>query len=206
MDQDTQDSGWRGSADLWLTAAQEALLDGGIEAVKILPLAQRLKMSRTSFYWFFKSREELLDALLSRWRDKNTGNLVRQAEKPAATVAEAMLNVFDCWLDPGLFDARFEMAVRGWALSAPAVLAELRRADEDRLHALSALLVRFGHPPHHADVRARTIYLTQIGYISMQVQEDPATRMDRIPDYVLIFTGQPPAPEDMARFRARHGL
>lgn len=206
MDQDTQDSGWRGSADLWLTAAQEALLDGGIEAVKILPLAQRLKMSRTSFYWFFKSREELLDALLSRWRDKNTGNLVRQAEKPAATVAEAMLNVFDCWLDPGLFDARFEMAVRGWALSAPAVLAELRRADEDRLHALSALLVRFGHAPHHADVRARTIYLTQIGYISMQVQEDPATRMDRIPDYVLIFTGQPPAPEDMARFRARHGL
>lgn len=206
MEQDIQETGWRGSSDLWLDAAQAALLEGGVDAVKILPLAQRLKMSRTSFYWFFKSREELLDGLLSRWRDKNTGNLVRRAEMPAATVAEAMLNVFDCWLDPQLFDARFEMAVRGWALAAPAVLAELRRADEDRLQALAALLVRFGHSPAQADVRARTIYLTQIGYISMQVSEDLATRMARIPDYVLIFTGQRPADRELAAFRARHGL
>jgi AcrR family transcriptional regulator len=206
MDQDIQETGWRGSSDLWLDAAQAALLEGGVDAVKILPLAQRLKMSRTSFYWFFKSREELLDGLLSRWRDKNTGNLVRRAEMPAETVAEAMLNVFDCWLDPGLFDARFEMAVRGWALAAPAVLGELRRADEDRLQALAALLVRFGHSPGQADVRARTIYLTQIGYISMQVSEDIATRMARIPDYVLIFTGQRPTPAELARFRARHGM
>ena len=40
-----------------------------------------------------------------------------------------------------------------------------------------------------ADVRARTVYLVQIGYITMQVKEDLATRMKRIPHYVEVFTG-----------------
>ena len=37
------------------------------------------------------------------------------------------------------------------------------------------MLERWGHAPRDADVRARTIYLVQIGYISMQVQETPAS-------------------------------
>ena len=206
MEQQAHDGGWRGSPDLWLGAAQEALLEGGIEAVKILPLAQRLNLSRTSFYWFFRSRESLLAALLSRWREKNTGNLVQRAGAYAETVAEAMLNVIDCWLDPSLFDARFEFAVRSWALVAPGVLAEVRSADLGRIEALAAMLMRFGEDAARADVRARTIYLTQIGYISMQTEEDLATRMARIPAYVEVFTGQAPAPRELARFHARHGF
>lgn len=206
MEQQAQDSGWRGSPDLWLGAAQEALLEGGIEAVKILPLAQRLKLSRTSFYWFFRSREALLEALLARWREKNTGKLVQRTGAYAETVAEAMLNVIDCWLDPALFDARFEFAVRSWALAAPEVLAQVRRADEERLEALAAMLLRFGEDATRADVRARAVYLTQIGYISMQTEEDLATRMARIPAYVEVFTGRAPAPRELARFHARHGF
>ena len=70
MEQSITDSGWRGSQDVWLEAAYEALLESGIDAVKIQPLARKLNLSRTSFYWFFKDREELLEALLSRWREQ----------------------------------------------------------------------------------------------------------------------------------------
>ncbi|MDO5706009.1 MAG: TetR/AcrR family transcriptional regulator, partial [Paracoccus sp. (in: a-proteobacteria)] len=126
MDQVTQESGWRGSPDGWLDAAQAVLLETGVDAVKVQGLAKRLNLSRTSFYWFFKDREALLDALLTRWRDKNTGAIVRQTEAYAESLPEAMLNVFDCWLDTGLFDARFEFAVRSWALQSDATLAEVR--------------------------------------------------------------------------------
>ena len=34
MDDTTNDSGWRGSRDLWLQAAYQALLEGGVDAVK----------------------------------------------------------------------------------------------------------------------------------------------------------------------------
>ena len=205
MEQSVNESGWRGSPEGWLEAAYDQLLESGVDSVKILPLAKKLNLSRTSFYWFFRDREELLAALLARWREKNTGNLVRQSEAYAESIAEAMLNVFDCWLDKSLFDSPFEFAVRSWALQSPDIAKEVQAADQARLDALSRMFVRFGYKDISADVRARTIYLVQIGYISMQSKEDLAMRMRRIPEYVEIFTGEAPQRREMDRFCARHG-
>lgn len=205
MEATLNETGWRGSHKGWLEAAYQALLESGVDSVKILPLAKKLNLSRTSFYWFFKDREELLAALVARWREKNTGNIVRQSEAYAETLAEAMLNVFDCWLDSSLFDSRFEFAVRSWALQSDEILAEVRKADEMRMAALSRMFVRFGHNENTADVRARTTYLVQIGYISMQSEEDVSVRMQRIPDYIAIYTGEAPQQRELDRFYARHG-
>ncbi|WP_439861234.1 TetR/AcrR family transcriptional regulator [Pseudomonas sp. MBLB4136] len=199
------ESGWRGSAEGWLQAAYDSLVESGVEAVRIQPLAKKLNLSRTSFYWFFKDRDELLEALIERWRAKNTGNLVSQADAYAESIAEAILNVFDCWLNPTLFDSQFEFAVRSWALQEPRVAEEVDVADKARLAALSGMFERFGFDGMSADVRARSTYLTQIGYISMNTHEDALTRMQRIPEYVKIFTGQPPQPRELERFYARHG-
>lgn len=205
MEQTSNDSGWRGSPEGWLEAAYEALLDTGVDSVRIMPLAKKLNLSRTSFYWFFRDREELLDALVKRWRDKNTGNIVKRSEAYAESLAEATLNIFDCWLDRELFDAPFEFAVRSWALQSNDILAEVRDADQTRLDALRQMFVRFGKPESSADVRARSLYLVQIGYISMQTQEDLSVRMRRMEDYVEIFTGKPPEARELDRFFARHG-
>ncbi len=205
MDQFAKDSGWRGSPEVWLEAAYGSLLESGVDAVKILPLAKKLGLSRTSFYWFFKDRDELLAALVWRWREKNTGNLIKQSEAYAETIVEAMLNVFDCWLDKRIFDSPFEFAVRSWALQSNAILVEVQKADQLRLDALTRMFVRFGYKETSADVRARTIYLVQIGYITMQAKEDLAMRMKRIPEYVEIFTGEAPQQRELDRFFARHG-
>lgn len=205
MEQALNDSGWRGSPEVWLEAAYESLLESGVDAVKIQPLAKKLNLSRTSFYWFFEDREALLQALIARWREKNTGNIVKQSEAYAETVAEAMLNIFDCWLDWSLFDSPLEFAVRSWALQSSDILAEVQKADLVRLSAIKRMLVGFGHTDIQADVHSRTVYLVQIGYISMQAREDVAVRMKRIPEYVKIFTGQAPQQRELDRFFARHG-
>ncbi|WP_210527207.1 TetR/AcrR family transcriptional regulator [Rubellimicrobium arenae] len=199
------ETGWRGSADAWLDAAYQALIEGGVEAVKILPLAQRLNISRTSFYWFFKDREELLAALADRWAGKNTGSLLAATQAYAESESEAMLNVIGCFLDPEGFDARFEFAVRSWGLQSPGMTGRVAQADRERLAALTDMLQRWGHAPLDADVRARTIYLVQIGYISLQSEETLGERMRRIPTYVEIYTGRKPEPRELARFHARHG-
>ncbi|MCT7664515.1 TetR/AcrR family transcriptional regulator [Shinella kummerowiae] len=206
MEQATSDSGWRGSQEAWLDAAYDALLESGVDSVKILPLAKRLNLSRTSFYWFFKDREELLSALISRWREKNTGNLVKQTGAYAESLGEAMLNVFDCWLNKELFDSQLEFAVRSWALQSPEIQADVHAADQARMEAIGRMFMRFGYDEAAADVRARTTYLVQIGYISMQSKEDIALRMRRIPEYIAIYTGQPPQQRELDRFFARHGF
>lgn len=201
----TRDTKWKGSRDAWLDAAFELLLESGVDSVRILPLARRLNVSRTSFYWFFRDREALLYALIERWREKNTQGLVRQTDAYAEDIVEAVLNVFDCWLDSGLFDAQLEFAMRSWALQSEEVSREIDRADETRIEALGRMFERHGYEPLEANVRARTIYLTQIGYISMNTRETLEVRMRRIPYYAEIFTGQAPQTRELRRFHARHG-
>lgn len=196
--------GWRGSADLWLDAAYQLLIEGGVEAVKVMPLAERLGLSRTSFYWHFADREALLDGLIARWQSRNTANLVRQTEKPAATITEATLNLFDCWIIQDLFDSRLEFAIRTWALTDPALANTLAAADATRIAAIKAMFLRFGYPEAEADIRAHTVYLTQIGYISMRLTEPLLPRLDRIPPYALTFTGQGPSEAEVTAFRTRH--
>lgn len=200
-----QDTGWRGSPEGWLEAAYDALKESGIDAVRVMPLAKRLGLSRTSFYWFFEDREQLLAALLLRWRDTNTGGLIRQCDSYAESISEAILNVFECWLNAELFDSQFEFAVRSWALQSDEVAKEVAIVDEQRMSALASMFRRFGYDSQGADARARTIYLTQIGYITMKTNEGLVERFHRIPHYVSIFTGKAPRKRELDRFYGKFG-
>lgn len=195
----------RGSADKWLEGAYELLLTSGVDSIRILSLAKKLNLARTSFYWFFSDREELLQALLVRWREKNTGNWISRTSAYADSICEAVLNVFDCWFDDSIFDSRHESAIRNWAQQSADVAAELARADALRISALAGMFTRFGYAADAADVRSRTLYLTQIGYLSMHSQETMRTRMGRISMYVQIFTGREPSEGELNRFFARRG-
>jgi len=203
--EDTVDAA-RGSVEMWLDAAYESLLGGGVESVRILPMAKKLNLSRTSFYWFFTDREELLAALLNRWKSTNTGNWITRAEAYAESVCEAVLNVFDCWFDDTIFDSRFEAAIRSWAQQSPEIAREAADDDERRIAALTDMFRRFDYKPLAADVRARVMYFTQLGYVSTQPKEDMTVRMSRIAEYVEVFTGVRPQKRELQRFFARRNL
>jgi AcrR family transcriptional regulator len=204
MDKSLNDRGWRGSAELWLDAAYDILVEQGVEAVKVMPLAQRLGMSRTSFYWHFQDREALLSGLVARWHGKNTANLVARTESPALTITQSMMNVFDCWITPSLFDSKLEFAIRTWALNDAGLARTLLETDAVRIAALKAMFLRFDYPEKEADIRARTVYLTQVGYIAMRTEESLALRLERMPAYTLTFTGLAPDDAEIADFQARH--
>ncbi|MGR3486668.1 TetR/AcrR family transcriptional regulator [Pseudooceanicola nanhaiensis] len=197
-------TGWRGSRDVWLAAARTALLEGGIDAVKVQPLATGLNLSRTSFYWFFKDRAAILDALLDEWDASNTAALVEGCAAYAETIQEAVLNLISVFLDETRFEPRFDMAVRSWAHQSDAASRRVRQADDRRLAAIRAMFARFGFSDDEADVRARTVYHVQIGYISLQTRESLRDRMARVPAFVKTFAGAAATDRDLARFRARH--
>lgn len=190
--------------DRWLAAAYDLLTEQGVEAVKIMPLAKQIGVSRSGFYWHFKTRSDLLEAMIRRWEDKNTGNLVAQCEAFAENICEAMFNLFDCWLSEDLFDARLDLAIRNWARNDPKLHGRVVQADRLRQEAISAMFRRFGYDERQAHVRAGTVMFTQVGYISMQVFESLETRLQYMPDYVEVYTGQVPTQTDIRRFRARH--
>ena len=56
--------------DAWLAAATDAIADGGFGDARILTLAQRLGVTRGSFYWHFRDHDDFIRSLLERWRDE----------------------------------------------------------------------------------------------------------------------------------------
>lgn len=204
MEQVQNERGWRGSAEVWLDAAYDLLVESGVDAVKVMPLAARLGLSRTSFYWHFPDREALLAGLIARWQGTNTAQLIARTEAPADTITAAMLNVCDLWITPRDFDSRLEFAIRTWALTDPTLTQTLAEVDEARIQALTRMFARFAFSPAEARIRAQTVYLTQIGYISMRTVETLDLRLARIPDYVLVFAGKAPSEAELLAFRTRH--
>ena len=194
----------RGSEGLWLKAAYQTLLESGVDAVRVMSLAKTLNLSRTSFYWHFEDRDALLAALIKCWQDKNTGNLVSQTCLYAETITEAVFNLFDCWLNQELFDAKLDFAIRNWSSQSEDLKTIVDRMDQERINAIQSMFKRFGYSDHEARTRAFTVYYTQVGYISLMVDEQLADRVKKMPAYVEIFTGSCPSESEIKRFNSRH--
>ena len=60
--------GARLTRDNWLDEAFKAVVVGGFENVKVLAIAEKLKVTRGSFYWHFTDHADLVGSLLMRWK------------------------------------------------------------------------------------------------------------------------------------------
>lgn len=184
----------------WLNAARDILVTEGVANVKIQPLGARLGVSRSSFYWYFQNRSDLLSALLDEWADRNTARIVAQCQAPSTNITEALCNFFRCFVDSSQFDRGLDFAVREWSRRDTALRTRVDAADTTRLKAVTKMYMRHGYDASDADTRARILYYMQLGYHALEVQEDMTLRMSRIEGYIKGFTGQTPDPAAMKAF------
>lgn len=184
----------------WLNMARDTLVRDGVGQIKILTLADRMRVSRSSFYWYFKNRDDLLRALLDEWETRNTASIANQCALPASGISEAVCNFFRCFLDPSKFDSGMDFAVREWARRDEALRERVDTADNVRLSAVTDMFIARGFDPTEADARARILYFMQLGYHALDVREPIAERLARVGAYLKGFTGQDPDAEALATF------
>ncbi len=182
----------------WVEAACRLLAEKGVERVRVLPLAQRLGVTRGSFYWHFASRRELLDALIRLWEEKNTRAVLEAATRPAQDLPERFLHLARCWLDQSIYDPRLDIAVRDWARHDRRVLELVHKADDARVAALARIFEAEGEAPRMAFIRARVLYYMQMGYYIVGVREPLERRVGFFREYYAAFTGKA-LPERRAR-------
>jgi AcrR family transcriptional regulator len=149
--------------DDWITAALDAIADGGLAAVGVEPLAARLGATKGSFYWHFENRDALLEAAIRRWEKETTTDVVADItaaahDAPASQFRRLAVSVIE----------RAEQDRVGPALLAsaahPVVAPALERVTAARLNLIATVLRRLGFPPAEARRRALLAYSAYLGH------------------------------------------
>ena len=179
------------SRDAWLALARRQLIESGLEGLKVDRLARAMGVTRGSFYWHFRDRDDLLEALLASWRDANTAPFEDVLSANPGRPDQQLLEFFRIWLDPSLFDAAFDGAVREWARSSKPAERMLQVADKLRMDLLRRIFAAMGYDDLESEVRARIVYYHQVGYYALQVDEPMEQRLRLFPLYYRVLAGVP---------------
>jgi len=181
---------------VWLDAARAILIEEGIDAVKVEPLAAMLEISRSSFYWHFKNRQELLDALMGYWTEVNDRvlrSLVEPQEsdpkEPGAFAKTRLRQLVNLFIDERQFSSEFDMAMREWARKDAAVAKEVARIDKQRIAHLQKIFQGMGHSRPDSLIRAKILYFHQLGYYLTGIKESEEVRKRVAPRYLEVLSG-----------------
>ena len=177
----------------WVAAARALLVAQGIEAVKVDRIARRLGVTRGGFYWHFRSRQALLDRLLAEWEETSIIPFA-QLDQAKPHLESQILQLFLFWLQSKAFDARYDSAIRDWARKSPRVRGAVHKADQRRVAFIAEMFGAAGYPPREAEVRARVLYYTQIGYYALEIEEPEEVRIPLAAPYYEVFTGRKLSP------------
>jgi len=148
----------------WLTAGLQALAESGPEALRIMPIAAHLQVTKGSFYWHFENLEDYRTAVLEEWERHYTGDAIASLDNDRLAPAEKLRT----WIVGATYaDLRLERAVRSWSLNNPAVGAVRRRVDAERMAFLARLLGDVGWPPEAARTLAQWAYCAWLGFATL---------------------------------------
>ena len=159
------------SAARWVEAAMEVLVERGVGAIAIEPLAVRLGATKGSFYHHFPNREALIRAALEEWERTETDVVLERLEAisdPGERIRAVMAAAY-ADVTGGIRDAAL-LASAGEPLVGPVV----ERVTKRRVDYLSARYREIGLPPAAARRRARLLYSSYLGYFSVvRALDDP---------------------------------
>lgn len=146
-------------AAAWVEAAFDALAEGGIDAVRVDPLAKRLGVTRGSFYWHFKDRDALHTAVLKEWRKRQSYRVATRIESRTSAPDERLRQTLALPNSPrAKRAAAIELAIRLWARRDTEAVKAVRHIDRVRLSYYAKLYGEMGAAPAEARRRAFMFY------------------------------------------------
>jgi AcrR family transcriptional regulator len=168
--------------EAWIEAATQVLVDSGIDHVRVDVLAQELGVTRGSFYWHFRDREDLLRRVLQAWSERSTELLT--ARLASAHHADPQAQMRDVISLPfrgraAAKAARIELAIRAWARRDEMARAAVDEADASRIAYHVQLFGQLGFAEEEARARAFILYGYEVAESLLHRQGSAAERQQR---------------------------
>lgn len=148
-------------ATAWVSAALETLAEGGVDSVRVEPLAKALDVTKGSFYWHFTDRRALLDAMLTHWAEGRIAAIRGQVsgDRSAESPTVILLRLADLYTRHGnTRGLAVELAIRAFARNDEGAAKAVHAVDSERLTHVAALFEKLGWPAEDAQARAILFY------------------------------------------------
>ncbi len=129
----------------WLRAARLALLHHGPDGVRVEPLARELGVTKGSFYWHFRDRKAILDALLEDWASETAlltdAVAAVRAEQPGDAVFDRLIEDqkrLSVQSERG--ETPSDAAIFAWAAVDPTIAKRVSGIEAERIHLFRELI------------------------------------------------------------------
>src|SRR5262245_25064990 len=183
------------SRQAWIEVALEAIADGGLAAVAVVPLAERLGSTKGSFYWHFPSRGALVEAALGEWEQTTTSAVIAEVDAASDDPQHQLRMLFKRVTELAARD-RIELALLATA-DHPTVRPVLDRVTRRRIDFTAELFRRLGFSRTDAKRRALLAYSAYLGHAQLVhatpqlLPRTPAARRAYLDDVLAALTSPP---------------
>jgi AcrR family transcriptional regulator len=156
----------------WIHVARTRLAAEGIDSVRVEVLCRDLGVSKGSFYWHFRDREDLLHALLSQWQ-KAEEDWFKEAQSHERSAAARWARLVERGAQPDRI--RFEAAIRAWARQDDRVAKRVAGVERNQREHIAGILREIGFTRRIAEEWSETALLLYLGWLD-RATRDPESQ------------------------------
>ena len=132
--------------------------------MRVEVLAKRCGVTKGSFYWHFKDRQALLDAVLERWREGRIRDIEKTTAGAPGRVREQLHYAIEVYgASRNQKGMSIELAIRDWARHDSRAASIVESVDLYRLECTRRLFVASGMSDAEAKSRSLLLYACVFG-------------------------------------------
>ncbi|MGI5346793.1 TetR/AcrR family transcriptional regulator [Streptomyces sp. CA-250714] len=147
---------------MWIEEGLRALATGGVDAVRVEPLAKALGVTRGGFYGYFANRDALLTEMLDAWERESVDDVLDRIEHESGDVLDKVRLAGQLTFSSDRL-LPIDLAIRDWARRDQAVADRLRRVDNRRMQLLRDALSTLFTDPDEVEARSLLAFCMAIG-------------------------------------------
>lgn len=148
----------------WIEVAIDVLAREGVAGLRVEVLAKRCGVTKGSFYWHFKDRQSLLDAVLEHWKAGRIFDIEKSTSVAPGKERDQLHYAIEVYgASRNRKGMAIELAVRDWARHDAQAASIVEAVDLYRLECTRKLFVAAGMSDAEAKSRSLLLYACVFG-------------------------------------------
>ncbi|NQZ09385.1 MAG: TetR/AcrR family transcriptional regulator [Algicola sp.] len=148
-------------AELWIKLGLKTLKNEGLAKFGVEALARKAGVTKGSFYWHFKDRDDYFKQIVDYWLTRQL-QIIQHFSQQADDVEpkQQLYNVMHYILNKNTDE---DTAMRSWVMHYDYATKAVKKVDKMRLEYLIRLFKEMGYNKDESKLRAQMLYFYQVG-------------------------------------------